>query len=120
MHDPVPTLPPEETGYHHTPRDIHYTSVDPLKYKICDNSGEDDSCFEMGDDPEDHLHYLGLYTKTHKQTFFFCVCVCVLVCCMTVCVCVCVYFVAFCNCVYVCVYICVYVCNKTGIYESCD
>eukprot|EP01084_Bolivina_argentea_P153151 267054_1 len=73
QHDPVPTLPYKHMGdyaeYHHSWTEIWYTSDDPLTYQQCDGSGEDPGCFYVGDDPNDHLHYLGVYESCEPDIY---------------------------------------------------
>jgi hypothetical protein len=62
--DVIPHVPLKMMGYHHVSTEIFYAAEDyhPDDYHVCDGSGEDpdgiDSLF--GDEPNDHLHYLGL------------------------------------------------------------
>ena len=49
QHDVVPTVPPESKWYKHTPTQVWYTSDEPLKYQVCDGSGEDKDCSYFGD-----------------------------------------------------------------------
>lgn len=59
-HDPVPHLPLESMGFHHTWREVFYKG-DPPNYKICDGSGEDISCSDQYDinyEINDHLTYM--------------------------------------------------------------
>lgn len=61
-HDVVPTVPFEKSGYHHTWTEVWYTEYKPdLKYKICNDSGEDSSCSYIERSAEDHLWYLDIY-----------------------------------------------------------
>ena len=36
VRDVVPTVPPEDFGFHHTWTEVHYTSDKPLEYVVCD------------------------------------------------------------------------------------
>ncbi|CAM9917812.1 unnamed protein product [Ectocarpus fasciculatus] len=59
--DPVPHLPLAAWGYHHPPKEVFYAE-DMLSYKICDDSGEDDTCsnqfWAIFGNVEDHLWYM--------------------------------------------------------------
>lgn len=60
--DPVPHLPLEIMGFHHTAREIWYNEFN-TKYKVCDGSGEDPHCADSILVPlliTDHLTYMGL------------------------------------------------------------
>ncbi|ETO17538.1 hypothetical protein RFI_19781 [Reticulomyxa filosa] len=57
----VPTVPPQDKYYHHTPTMVWYKDDSPLTYTICDESGEDPACEYVGYSIYDHLHYMGLY-----------------------------------------------------------
>ena len=61
-HDPVPKLPTRNgfQGWHHAGTEIHYTSIDPLKYIQCDGPGEDSRCRYHLIRIPDHLKYLGV------------------------------------------------------------
>merc|ERR1719242_1272988 len=66
VHDIVPTIPepkhPNVTSpYHHTSTEVWYTSDKPLKYKICDGTGEDIRCKYVVPSANDHLQYMGEY-----------------------------------------------------------
>lgn len=59
--DPVPHLPLESMGFHHTALEVFYKG-DPPSYKICNGSGEDDSCSNQYDvdlNINAHLTYMG-------------------------------------------------------------
>lgn len=59
--DPVPHLPLESMGFHHTTLEIFYVG-NPPSYKVCNGSGEDDSCSNqyLADlDILAHLTYMG-------------------------------------------------------------
>ena len=60
--DPVPKLPTRHSfqGWHHAGTEIHYTSIDPLKYIQCDGSGEDSRCRYHLIRIPDHTEYLGV------------------------------------------------------------
>ena len=63
-HDPVPHLPPEDFGYHHTATEVWYNEAN-TQYQVCDGSGEDPNCADSVPwydllDVEDHLHYMGI------------------------------------------------------------
>jgi len=59
-YDVVPTLPPKDRFYHHTPTMVWYVNDTSLTYNICDESGEDPKCKYFGHSVYDHLHYMGL------------------------------------------------------------
>lgn len=63
LKDPVPHIPPMWIdGYKHTGTEVWYTDDSPLKYKVCDGSGEDKSCSDgqINLDFQDHLYYFGI------------------------------------------------------------
>ena len=60
-HDIVPTVPPEDDGFHHTWTEVHYTKDSPLEYVVCDGSGEDPNCSYDIPRIEEHLWYFDLY-----------------------------------------------------------
>lgn len=65
VRDVVPTVPPDNLGYHHTHTQIWYTSYSPLKYKQCSSvNGED--CDYIGYSPRHHLRYLGVYESCEE------------------------------------------------------
>jgi hypothetical protein len=59
--DPVPHLPTQSLGFHHTSNEVFY-SKDSKTFKVCDNSGEDANCsdkFLLDTSIADHLDYMG-------------------------------------------------------------
>ncbi|GAB5036986.1 lipase family protein [Nannochloropsis oceanica] len=60
--DPVPHLPPQSLGFHHSPFEVFY-SEDESSYVICDPTGEDKHCsnqYYIDANINDHLSYLGV------------------------------------------------------------
>lgn len=60
--DIVPHLPTESMGFHHVKTEVWYQENN-TEYKVCDGSGEDDSCsdsFLLPDSVSDHLDYLNV------------------------------------------------------------
>lgn len=59
-HDLVPHVPPEAFGFHHPSYEVWYTS--DTGYRVCNSSGEDNSCSDSAIDLSipDHLNYLGV------------------------------------------------------------
>jgi hypothetical protein len=63
--DPIPHFPPMHFGYRHGPTEVYYNDQ-CTEHKVCDSSGEDDSCMGQFETyqcltksgVEDHLHYL--------------------------------------------------------------
>jgi len=61
-HDMVPHVPEELLGYHHVSTEVWYNEPSTT-YKVCDGSGEDDSCSNSCapvscTSIDDHLDYL--------------------------------------------------------------
>jgi hypothetical protein len=59
--DIVPHLPFESFGFHHTSTEVFY-SEDNSEWKICDGTGEDNTCADQFDlySIEDHRHYVNV------------------------------------------------------------
>lgn len=60
--DPVPHLPLELMGFHHTPTEVWYNEPQ-TSYTVCDGSGEDPSCSDSQDfdfNVADHLDYMNI------------------------------------------------------------
>lgn len=63
-HDPVPHVPPEFMGFHHTATEVWYND-DNTQYTVCNGSGEDPSCADSVPwydlfSVSQHLHYMGI------------------------------------------------------------
>jgi len=61
--DPVPHTPPKRSGFHHVATEVYFPDETGLEFRICDGSGEDESC-AISCAPlsctsvDDHLNYL--------------------------------------------------------------
>lgn len=69
--DPIPHLPTENMGFTHINTEVWYNSSDDTAlYRVCDGSGEDDTCSNSvyAVDPGDHLDYLGIPTASASCT----------------------------------------------------
>lgn len=66
--DPVPHVPPLIDSYKRLPTEVWYSSrTDTKSWECCPSAGgeEDKHCsdkYDVFDNVEDHLHYLGHYT----------------------------------------------------------
>ncbi|KAJ8601158.1 hypothetical protein CTAYLR_008273 [Chrysophaeum taylorii] len=64
-HDIVPHLPPEDMTFHHVATEVFYNEANSA-YKVCDGSGEDNSCSNACADTfsctsvDDHLYYINI------------------------------------------------------------
>jgi len=64
--DCVPKLPPSGFGYWHEAYEIYEHPTGADTYKVCDNTGEDQSCSDsVGQNCDDHLHYMGVQCCDH-------------------------------------------------------
>jgi hypothetical protein len=60
--DLVPHAPLEVMGFYHSPTEVYYADDSSSNYKICNGSGEDNSCSDgvlLPDSVADHLFYMG-------------------------------------------------------------
>jgi len=62
--DLVPHVPPKSLGFHHASTEIHFPDKSGLEFKVCDGSGEDETCANTCShhlsctSVDDHMHYL--------------------------------------------------------------
>lgn len=62
--DLVPHAPPEAFGFYHSSQEVYYAGSGASNYKVCDGSGEDDTCSNSCSplrctSLSDHLDYMG-------------------------------------------------------------
>lgn len=68
--DLVPHTPPKAAGFYHASTEINFPKKTGLEFKICDGSGEDESCanacshYLTCTSIDDHLHYLDQSIET--------------------------------------------------------